>query len=67
MLIGAMIGYSRGVHEQGSWVDLARYKGTPVTLTVEEPRKFCVLFHCTHTVDFTTRYQHEKLSCQWKA
>lgn len=33
MLIGAMIGYSRGVHEQGSWVDLARYKGTPVTLT----------------------------------
>ena len=43
---------------------------TPVTLTVEEPRKFCVLFylfHCTHIVDFTTRYQHEKLSCQWKA
>ena len=42
---------------------------TPVTLTVEEPRKLCVLFiySTTHTVNFTTRYQHEKLSCQWKA
>ena len=42
---------------------------TPVTLTVEEPRKFCVLFiySTAPTADFTTRYQHEKLSCQWKA
>ena len=31
---------------------------TPVTLTVEEPRKICVLFylfHCTHIVYFTTK------------
>ena len=42
---------------------------TPITLTVEEPRKFCALliYSTAHNVDFTTRYQHEKLSCRWKA
>ena len=27
----------------------------------------CFIYSTAPTVDFTTRYQHEKLSCQWKA
>lgn len=42
VLIGAMIGYSRGVHELASWVDLTRYEGRTVLLTGvvrEDPEK----------------------------
>ena len=37
---------------------------TPVTLTVEEPRKFCVLFHlfhCTHSRFYNTLSAREAL------